>query len=95
MDAILSMYEYSVIQNMVYGIIYPNKYVSSHQNGEVTSILSGYITVLRFWWPYWLWINTYGVRTYFIVFLTLINVCSYQSCDATSILSGDITVLRF
>ncbi len=40
-------------QNMFYCIPYPNKCVCSHQNCEATSILSGDITVLRFWRPSW------------------------------------------
>ena len=45
--------EYLVIQNMFYCIPYPNKCVCSYQNCEAMSILSGDITVLRFWRPSW------------------------------------------
>jgi len=44
----VAVYEYLVIQNMLYCIPYPNKCVCSHQNCEAASILSGDITVLRF-----------------------------------------------
>src|ERR1700733_15832921 len=47
------MYEYLMIQNMFDCIPYPYKCVCSHQNCDATSILSGNITVLRFWWPSW------------------------------------------
>jgi len=47
------VYEYLVIQSMFYCIPYPNKCVCSRQNCEATSILSGDITVSRFWRPSW------------------------------------------
>ena len=49
----VAVYEYLAIQNMFYCIPYPNKCVCSHQNCEATLILSGDITVLRFWRPSW------------------------------------------